>query len=56
MYLQTEWDQRIKIWLEELEREIPRTMDKEAIVGKWHKEQPWESLEWFDNCYDVRSE
>lgn len=47
MYLQTEWDQRIKIWLEELEREIPRTMDKE---------QPWESLEWFDNCYDVRSE
>lgn len=35
MYLQTEWDQRIKIWLEELERE---------------------ALEWFDNCYNVRSE
>lgn len=32
------------------------TTDKDAIVGKWHKEQPWESLEWFDNFYDVRSE
>lgn len=32
------------------------TTKKDAIVGKWHKEQPWESLEWFDDFYEVRSE
>lgn len=33
MYLQTEWDQRIKIWLEELERESPRQWIRRPLWG-----------------------
>lgn len=34
------------------------TKSKDAIVSKWFKDQSvdWETQEWFDNFYDVRSE